>query len=140
MEPRLNILTLGVENLDVSANFYQEKFGWKKKAISTDQISFFQLQGMILSLYQREKLAEDAKVEAKGSGFKGFTLAYNARSEDEVDQLIEELEKKGVTIVKRPEKVFWGGYIGYIADPDHNLWEIAHNPFLELDEHGLIKS
>ncbi|MCG8306136.1 MAG: VOC family protein [Cytophagales bacterium] len=139
MEPRLNILTLGVEDLVTSTNFYSEKFGWKKMKISTDQISFFRLRGMILSLYQREKLAEDATVDADGSGFKGFTMAYNARSKDEVDRIIEKLEKRGVTIVKHPEKVFWGGYSSYVADPDNNLWEIAHNPFLELDEHGIIK-
>ena len=139
MEPRLNILTLGVEDLVTSTNFYSEKFGWKKMKISTDQISFFRLRGMILSLYQREKLAEDATVDADGSGFKGFTMAYNARSKDEVDRIIEKLEKRGVTIVKPPEKVFWGGYSSYVADPDNNLWEIAHNPFLELDEHGIIK-
>ena len=140
MEPRLNILTLGVENLEVSTEFYKKKFGWEIMGISTDQISFFKLRGVILSLYQREKLAEDATVDATGSGFKAFTLAYNAKSENEVDQLIKDLEKKGVTIVKRAEKVFWGGYSSYVADPDNNLWEIAHNPFLELDDDGVIKS
>ena len=140
MEPRINILTLGVESLEVSTKFYREKFGWEIMEISTDQITFFKLHNMILSLYQRDLLAEDATVDARGSGFKAFTLAYNARSEEEVDQVIAELESKGVTIVKRPEKVFWGGYSSYVSDPDQNLWEIAHNPFLELDDRGLIKS
>ena len=140
MEPRINILTLGVENLKASTIFYQEKFGWEKMEMSTDQISFFNLRNIIFSLYQKDKLAEDATVDAGGSGFKAFTLAHNVRSEQEVDELIDKLESKGVKIVKRPEKVFWGGYSSYVADPDENLWEIAHNPFLELDERGLIKS
>ena len=88
----------------------------------------------MLSLYGRKALAEDATVSENGSGFKGFTLAYNTRSEDEVDKLIEGLRSKGVKIVKEPQKVFWGGYSSYISDPDNNLWEIAFNPYMIPDE------
>lgn len=136
MEQRLTIITLGVTDLEVSNKFYNEKFGWKKMASSNEYISFFQLNGMLLSLYPRDKLAEDATVSADGNGFKGFSLAYNTRSKGEVDSLFENLKSKGVKIVKQPEEVFWGGYSGYIADPDDHLWEIACNPFLPLDENG----
>lgn len=136
MEQRLTIVGLGVNDLKVSNDFYENKFGWKKMPSSNDDISFFQLNGLLLSLYPREKLAEDAGVSHEGSGFKGFTLAFNARTEEEVDELINALESKGVTIVKRPEHVFWGGYSSYISDPDGNLWEIAFNPYLTLDEKG----
>ena len=136
MEQRATIIGLGVSNLEASTNFYKEKFGWKLMTLSNDNISFFQLNGILLSLYPREKLAEDAKVSSEGSGFKGFTLAYNTRSKEEVDSLFEDLKRKGVRIVKQPEEVIWGGYSGYIADPDDNLWEIAFNPFLSLDEKG----
>lgn len=94
------------------------------------------MNGILFSLYPREKLAEDATVNPIGNGFKGFSLAYNTRSKIEVDALFENLKSKGVKIIKQPEEVFWGGYSGYIADPDDNLWEIAFNPFLPLDEHG----
>ena len=136
MEQRATIITLGVKNLEVATKFYQEQFGWKLMAISNESISFFQLNGFLLSLYPTEKLAEDAKVSHKGNGFKGFTLAYNTRSKEEVDSLFEDLKRKGVSIVKQPEEVIWGGYSGYIADPDDNLWEIAFNPFLPLDKNG----
>lgn len=136
MEQRATIIGLGVKHLKVATKFYQEQFGWKLMALSNESISFFQLNGILLSLYPREKLAEDAKVSPKGSGFKGFTLAYNTTSKEEVDALFEDLERKGVRIVKQPEEVIWGGYSGYIADPDDNLWEIAYNPFLPLDENG----
>ena len=72
----------------------------------------------------------------KGSGFKAFTLAYVTRSKEEVDTIFADLETKGVKIVKAPEEVFWGGYSGYIADPDENLWEIAYNPYLTIDGKG----
>lgn len=136
MEQRATIIGLGVNNLEVSTKFYREQFGWKLMAASNESISFFQLNGILLSLYPRVKLAEDAKVSHTGSGFKGFTLAYNTRSKEEVDTLFEDLKRKGVRIVKQPEEVSWGGYSGYIADPDDNLWEIAYNPFLPMDEKG----
>lgn len=136
MEQRLTIVGLGVNNLKESSQFYEEKFGWKKMKSSNDGITFFQLNGILLSLYPKEKLAEDATVNSEGHGFKGFTLAFNTRTKEEVDELIEDLAAKGVKIIKKPEEVFWGGYSSYIADPDENLWEIAFNPFLPLDENG----
>ena len=136
MEQRLTIIGLGVEDLNTSSDFYENIFGWKKTKSSNENIVFFQLNGILLSLYPREKLAEDATVSAIGSGFKSFTLAFNTRTKEEVDERIKTLKAKGVKIVKEPEEVFWGGYSSYIADPDGNLWEIAFNPFLPLDENG----
>jgi predicted transcriptional regulator YdeE/catechol 2,3-dioxygenase-like lactoylglutathione lyase family enzyme len=133
MEQRINFITLGVNDLEKSIDFYENKFGWKRSPLSTGDIVFFELNGFSLSLYPREELAKDATVESSGSGFKSFTLAHNARSEEDVDAQIKTLREKGVTIVKEPQKVFWGGYSSYIADPDGFLWEIAFNPFLKID-------
>jgi catechol 2,3-dioxygenase-like lactoylglutathione lyase family enzyme len=130
MKQRITYITLGVDDLQRSTDFYENKFGWKRAEISNENIVFFELNGFHLSLYNRKALAEDATVDEAGSGFKGFTMAYNVGSEKEVNDLIEELRNKGVTIVKEPQKVFWGGYSSYISDPDGNLWEIAFNPFL----------
>ncbi len=139
MEQRLSIITLGVENLQEAERFYLEKFGWTKSPQSSESITFLQLNGLQLALYPREKLAEDAEVEAAGNGFKGFTMAYCTRTEEEVDNLFADFEAKGVRIVKKPHKAFWGGYSGYIADSEGNLWEIAFNPFLKMDEVGNIE-
>lgn len=133
MEQRLTLLTLGVENLQRSASFYEQTFGWKRSPMSTNDIVFFSLNGILLSLFPIEELSKDATVTLKGNG---ITLAHNLRSETEVDNLFSELAQKGVWIVKHPEKVFWGGYSGYISDPDGYLWEIAYNPFLPMDEKG----
>lgn len=139
MEQRLTIITLGVSDLIKSTNFYETQFGWKKSDLSNEYISFFTLNGIQLALYGRNELAEDATVNPDGNGFKGFTIAYNAKSEREVDQLIENLRAKGVEIIKEPQKVVWGGYSSYISDLDGNLWEIAFNPFLSLDKNGNVK-
>jgi uncharacterized glyoxalase superfamily protein PhnB len=88
----------------------------------------------LLGLYPREKLADDAQVSPAGSGFSGIALAHNTKSQEEVDQVLQTVESLGATIVKKAEKVFWGGYSGYFADPDGHLWDVAWNPFFGFDE------
>ncbi len=83
MEQRLTIVTLGVNDLEVSSKFYEDKFGWKKMKSSNEGITFFQLNGILLSLYPKNKLAEDATVSHEGSGFKGVTLAFNTRTKED---------------------------------------------------------
>jgi catechol 2,3-dioxygenase-like lactoylglutathione lyase family enzyme len=133
MKQHLHMITLGVKDLEASQKFYEEKLGWK---VSRPQegIAFFQAGGVILALYPREELAADALISPEGSGFSGITLAYNAGSEAEVDEIIRDLKAKGVKIVKEPQKVFWGGYSSYFADPDDFHWEVAYNPFFAFDE------
>lgn len=139
MNQHLHLVTLGVKDFQQSKKFYTETLGWKPSSNSNDDITFFQAGGVILSIYQREKLAEDALVSPDGEGFAGFTLAYNARSESEVDEIMRDLKSKGVKILKEPQKVFWGGYSSYFADPDGNCWEVAYNPFFPFDERGNLK-
>jgi hypothetical protein len=134
MRPKLNIVTLGVRDIERSLQFYQKGLGWKPSSASQDDIAFFSLGGVVLALYPREKLAEDAHVNPAGSGFSGITLAHNTKSQEEVDQVLQTVENLGAKIIKKAEKVFWGGYSGYFADPDGHLWEVAWNPFFEFDE------
>lgn len=138
MKQHVHIITLGVKDLERSKKFYAETLGWE---ISRPQegIVFFQAGGVVLALYPRDLLAEDAVVSPEGSGFSGFTLAYNAGSEAEVDQIIADLKSKGVKIIKEPQKVFWGGYSSYFADPDDFRWEVAYNPFFEFNKNGSLK-
>jgi catechol 2,3-dioxygenase-like lactoylglutathione lyase family enzyme len=135
----LHLITLGVKDFEKTRKFYTEILGWKPTSGSNDDIAFFQAGGVALAIYPREKLAEDALVSSEGSGFSGITLAYNARSEAEVDEIIRDLKSKGVKIVKEPQKVFWGGYSSYFADPDDYHWEVAYNPFFAFDESGNLK-
>ncbi len=120
MNQHLHLVTLGVSDLERSQKFYSETLGWK---VSRPQqgVAFFQAGGVVLSLFPREELAKDAFVSSEGGGFAGFSLAYNAQSEPEVDEIIRDLKLKGVKILKEPQKVFWGGYSSYFADPDGYL-------------------
>lgn len=128
MNPRISMITLGVRDLAAAIEFYEKGLGLPRMD-SPPTVAFFTLNGTWLGLYGWEALAEDAQVPAEGSGFRGVALAHNLASEKEVDALVAQAVKAGATLVKPPQKVFWGGYSGYFKDPDGHLWEIAYNPF-----------
>lgn len=136
MDPRLSFITLGVADLARSKSFYGDVLGLRPMHDS-DGIVMYKLNGMVLSLFPQHELMADAQVSDDARGAR-FTLAQCLRSTDEVDAFFAHLKQHNVTITKAPEKVFWGGYSGYFADPDGHLWEIAHNPFLELDAAGNV--
>lgn len=137
MRQKLNVITLGVRDLAASLRFYRDGLGWQP-AESNDSITFFDMGGVILALYPRKLLAEDAGLPEQGSGFSGVTVAYNAKSEEEVDAVFAKVEQAGAFIVKPPQKVFWGGYSGYFADPDKHLWEVAYNPYWQFNDQDQV--
>ena len=135
---RLTMVTLGVADVARSTAFY-ESLGWRRSSASEDTITFFSMQGSVLGLFGRDALAEDATVDSAGSGFRGVSLALNCVDRDEVDAAYASWLDAGAAPVKRPEAVSWGGYSGYVADPDGHLWEIAHNPFSPNDDAGRMQ-
>ena len=138
MEPRVSIITLGVANLQRSREFY-EGLGWRRAMIQTEGIVFFQAGGMALALFPRDELAKDANIAPDGSGFKGISLAYNARNRAEVNSVLEDAEAAGAILLKPAQEAVWGGYSGYFSDPDGFLWEVAWNPSFKLAEDGSIR-
>lgn len=140
LAPRITLITLGVADVAASTAFYQ-RFGWKRSSASNDDVSFFHMNGTALGLFGRAALAHDAGVEAgEGSGgFHGVSLAHNLGSPQAVDEAWQFAVDCGAMPVKKPEKVFWGGYSGYVADPDGHLWEFAHNPFMPLGPDGQMQ-
>jgi len=137
MEPRVSLITLGVDDLARSRAFY-EALGFKASSIGGGEVVFFQAGPMALCLFPRESLACDAKVLAEGSGFRSIALAHNVRTKDGVDAAISEAERLGAVVVKPAEDAPWGGRSGYFADPDGHLWEIAWNPHFPLAEDGSL--
>jgi len=138
LEPRITMITLGVSNLASSTAFY-EALGFTRSSASNDDITFFRMKGTVLGLFGRASLAADAGVEDSQPGFSAVTIAHNLGSEAEVDQAWHHAVACGARAVKRPEKVFWGGYSGYFADPDGHLWELAFNPFMPNDADGFMQ-
>ena len=139
MKQKLHIVTLGVGNFERSYKFYTEILGWKTSSPVDGEIAFFQTGGVVFAIYPLDKLAEDALTSPAETGGLSFTLAHNVGSEKEVDEIIKDLEAKGVEIIKQPQKVFWGGYSSYFADPDGFRWEVAYNPFSGFDENGNLE-
>jgi uncharacterized protein len=135
MDQRLSVVTLGVHDIERARRFYEEGLGWRRGGGEGD-VAFYQAGGMIVALYEWPKLAEDAGVEEKGSGFRGVTLAFNARSKDEVSSVLEEARAAGAKVHVEPRDTFWGGHDAYFADPDGHLWEIAWNPFWSINDDG----
>jgi uncharacterized protein len=133
MEQRLSLLTLGVKDVGSARAFY-ERLGWEA-ADSSGDIAFFQLPGMIFALWDRAKLAEDSVVKDSG-GWGGVALAFNTRSPEDVDAVIEEARAAGATIGREPGETFYGGYSGIFIDPDGHPWEVAHNPRWTITDEG----
>lgn len=138
IDRRISLITLGVSDVQRSTAFY-ERLGWTRSSASQEAVTFIQLKGTVLALFSRSALAADAGVEDTPPGFSGVTLAHNVSSPAGVDAVIRYAVSCGARLVKPPETVFWGGYSGYVADPDGHLWEIAHNPFFPLDEQGHVQ-
>ncbi len=136
MEARITMVTLGVNDIQKSFDFYSRIIGFpSEKGLEGGSVAFFNLNHLLLSLYPRDKLAEDATVpnDAVAGGFSGITLAYNVKSKEEVNAIIDHLRQNGVKIAKEPQDVFWGGYHAYFQDPDGYLWEVAWNPFIWIE-------
>lgn len=139
MEQRLSFITLGVADLDRSRAFY-EALGWTPSAYGEGKgIVFFQIGGMVLGLFPREALAEDANVSEAGSGFSGVTLSYNARSEAEADMILADAKRARAHISKPMSRAAWGGYVGYFRDPDGHNWEVCFNPQVPVADDGTVR-
>ncbi|MEY2582172.1 MAG: uncharacterized protein QOE09_2021 [Ilumatobacteraceae bacterium] len=131
-------MTLGVADVARATSFF-EALGWPKSSASNDDVSFFQLGGMALSVFGRQALADDADVSSADGGFRSISLAINLESATEVDRVAAEWLSCGGTMVKQPHRAFWGGYSGYVADLDGHLWELAHNPGFALMPDGSMQ-
>jgi uncharacterized protein len=135
----VSLITLGVDDLARSEAYYTA-LGWRRSDASVPDVVTFLTGGTVaLSLFPRPDLAADAGIDAGDmDGRARVALASNVASTDEVDRIVADAEAAGGTVVKRPERAEWGGYSGYVADPDGHLWEVAHNPHFPLDADGRI--
>lgn len=138
MQARMSMITLGVADLPRARAFYKDGLGLPQRDLDDgDDVAFFNLNGTWLGLFPWEELAKDAGIELdspeflaqKDCTFRGVTIAHNLISEEAVGKQMLEAEAAGAKIIRRAEKVFWGGYSGKFADLDGHLWEIAYNPF-----------
>lgn len=131
MRTQINAITIAAQDLLKLKSFYVKSFGWEIQAESTDIVIFRLKNGLLMSIYK----AEDHALYLNSAPIKGDILPKTyltiyTGSLKETDELFMELENKRANIIKKPSKVFWGGYAGIIADPENNYWEICFNPFI----------
>lgn len=138
IRPRITLLTLGVADIARSRAFY-ERLGLTASSAGNAEVCFFDANGVVLALFGHDALAEDAVLPPSSApSFRGVSIAWNTENEMMADSIMAQAEAAGARIVKPAQKVFWGGYSGYFADPDGHLWEVAYNPFFPLDGQGRI--
>jgi uncharacterized glyoxalase superfamily protein PhnB len=138
MKPKISIVTIGAKNFGKMLAFYKDSLGWATKADANSKIAFFNLSGLVFAVCDLQVLNGDAQLHLNAATPCHITLAQNLASEQEVINAFEVVKKAGATIVKAPQKASWGGFSGYFADPEGNLWEIAYNPFFAFDKDGNI--
>ena len=140
MQPRITVITLGVDDLERAVTFYRDGLRLKTEGIIGTEfehgaVAFFDLQaGLKLALWPRASLAHDAGLPPGAPSATELSLGHNVASRDEVDAVIEQATRAGARIVKPAQDTFWGGYAGYFQDPDQHLWEVAWNPQWSLPE------
>ena len=137
MDQRISLITLGVRDMAGTAAFY-ETLGWTRVE-TQDGVIAFDLIGQTLGLYPLDKLAEDIGLPVEELGRGATTFSYNVRDRAEVAPLLAKAEAAGGRILRPASDVFWGGHIGYFADPEGNIWEVSHNPFSPLAQDGSFR-
>jgi predicted lactoylglutathione lyase len=136
MQQSLSLVTLGVRDLDRARSFYAA-LGWLP-ALDVQETLFYELNGVVLTLWGRDKLAADTGVADGGATWSGITLAHNVASREEVDAIVALARDAGGTVTREPAETFYGGYAGVFRDPDGHAWEVAHNPGFGLGQDGGI--
>jgi predicted lactoylglutathione lyase len=137
MQQSISLVTLGVADYARAKAFY-EAVGWSA-ALDIQETAFFQANGVVLTLWSREKLAADSGIVDDGARWAGITLAHNVGSRDEVHAVIEAARANGAEITREPAETFYGGYAGVFRDLDGHAWEVAHNPGFGLSDDGSIR-
>lgn len=134
MKPRISVLTLGVADLERSLLFYRDGLGLPTDGIIGREfehgaVAFFDLSGGLkLALWAQDDLAHDTGLPNSPISPTAGSIGHNVLSREDVDEVMQEAERAGASIVKTPQVTFYGGYAGYFADPDGHLWEVVWNP------------
>ena len=135
---KINIVTLGVADIERSAAFYSA-LEWERCASGGGEITWFRTNGAYLGLFGYASLAADAHLPPEPRApFGGITLAINVETEAAVTEALEAAVAAGGSLLKPAERMDWGGFSGYFADPDGHPWEVAFNPFFPIAADGSI--
>src|SRR3977135_4056977 len=134
--PRLTMITLGVSNMRASIAFYEALGFTRKFCANGEAVAFFETGGTGVRRFPWDQLAPDVTLSEhpRPQAFRGVTLAWNCRTTDEVDAVLDFAIAKGASLLKPAHKTDYGGYSGYFADPDNHPWEVVVAPGIEVGE------
>jgi catechol 2,3-dioxygenase-like lactoylglutathione lyase family enzyme len=136
MEPRIDVITLGVNDLERALAFYREGLGFDSPGIIGTEFAgdettpagaaaMFELEhGITLALYPRAELAKDANIPSGSPKTGEFSIGHLVPTRADVDALLAQAERAGAVLTDEPHERPWGIYSGYFRDPDGHLWEI----------------
>jgi uncharacterized protein len=139
MEPRVDVLTLAVSDLERALVFYRALGLESPGVIGTEfegdddtpagAAAMFELAGgLTLALYPRSELAKDADVALGPPKSGEFSIGQLVETRADVDAVLARAEAAGATVTEAPHERPWGIYSGYFRDVDGHLWEIIWNP------------
>jgi uncharacterized protein len=140
MDARVDVITLGVEDLERALAFYREGLGLESPGVVGTEwagdetnpagaVAMFRLEsGAMLSLYPRTELAKDANAELGTSETGRFSIGQLVASREQVDEVLAQAQAAGATVTDQAHERPWGIYSGYFRDPDGHLWEIIYSP------------
>ena len=122
MNPRIDIITLGVNDPDQAREFYEgAKRPWSLPGAERQPRGKCITSGAApMELWS----PTEAGVQPDTTGFRAFTLSYILGSADEVDQILARSERRGGRVTKPLKNAVWG-YSAYVTDPAGYLWKIA---------------
>jgi catechol 2,3-dioxygenase-like lactoylglutathione lyase family enzyme len=139
VQPRINVLTLAVDDLERALEFYR-RLGFESPGIIGTEFpggaaAMFELNGgLTLSLYSRTDLAHDANIPVGSPQAGEFSIGHLVRSREDVDALLAEAQAAGAILTEEPHERPWSIYSGYFRDPDGHLWEVIWNPRVDVPE------
>ena len=136
---RFTAITLGVGDIEESVAFYQALGFERRHRAAGDEVAFLDTGGTVIALHPRAKLAREADLPEKSFAFRGFTLAWNCSSTEEVDSVLKFAISKGASLLKRARRTAYGGYAGYFVDPDGYAWEVVVAPEIEVGDDGRLR-
>ena len=142
MQPRVDLITLGVTDFDATRQFYVEGLGWAPLFEVPGDVVFLQVgHGLVLGLFGRNNLDADAAEPPRGeheAGSPPISLAHIVETEDEVVALLAAAEAAGARILKAPQRADFGGFHGYFVDPSGFRWEVATNSGWHVGADGSV--
>ncbi len=124
-EARLLMTILAVGDLERSARFYREAFGWPVEFETPVVVKFDASCGHELMLYQRVAFGGNTGQVPESvpeNAISGTELYFHV---DDLDQMISNLEAAGASVLSARSKRTWGDEAAYFADPDGNVLAVG---------------